>query len=54
MVRQELDETIKLPGSMAENGKGYEVDLITPWTGDIVDKTYFTDAKYVKYRQPGI
>jgi hypothetical protein len=48
-----LDETVNLPGSMAENGKGYEVDLNTPWTGDIVDKTYFTAAKYEKYRQPG-
>ena len=48
-----LDETVSLPGSMAENGKGYEVDLNTPWTGDIVDKTYFTDAKYAKYREPG-
>jgi hypothetical protein len=48
-----LDETVNLPGSMAENGKGYEVDLNTPWTGDIVDKTYFTDARYAKYREPG-
>jgi hypothetical protein len=48
-----FDEAINLPGSMAENGKGYEVDLNTPWTGDIVDKSYFTAAKYEKYRQPG-
>ena len=46
-------ETIKLPGSMAENGKGYEVTLKTDWTGEIVDKSYFTDKKYEKYRQPG-
>ncbi|MBK7131436.1 MAG: hypothetical protein IPH69_01010 [Bacteroidales bacterium] len=48
-----LEEIVKLPGSMAENGKGYEVDLNTPWTGDIVDKTYFTDARYAKYREKG-
>jgi len=48
-----LEETVNLPGSMAENGKGYEVDLNTPWTGDIIDKTYFTDSKYAKYREPG-
>ncbi len=46
-------ETVKLPGSMAENGKGDEVSLKTPWTGDIVDKSYFTGKKYEKYRQPG-
>jgi Glycosyl hydrolases family 2, sugar binding domain/Glycosyl hydrolases family 2 len=46
-------ETVKLPGSMAENGKGDEVSLKTPWTGDIVDKSYFTEKKYEKYRQPG-
>ncbi|TAL62419.1 MAG: beta-galactosidase [Bacteroidetes bacterium] len=47
------DETIKLPGSMAENGKGEEVTLKTDWTGEIVDKSYFTEKKYEKYRQPG-
>jgi hypothetical protein len=47
------EETVKLPGSMAENGKGDEVTLKTPWTGDIVDKSYFTEKKYEKYRQPG-
>jgi len=46
-------ETIKLPGSMAENGKGDEVTLKTDWTGEIVDKSYFTDKKYEKYRQLG-
>ena len=46
-------ETVKLPGSMAENGKGDEVTLKTNWTGEIVDKSYFTDKKYERYRQPG-
>lgn len=47
------EEKISLPGSMAENGKGDEVSLKTPWTGDIIDKSYFTDARYEKYRQQG-
>jgi hypothetical protein len=47
------DETVILPGSMAENGKGDEVTIKTPWTGDIVDKSYFTQKKYEKYRVPG-
>jgi hypothetical protein len=46
-------ETIRLPGSMAENGKGDDITLKTDWTGEIVDKSYFTDKKYEKYRQPG-
>ena len=48
-----LDETVSLPGSMAENGKGDEVTVNTDWTGDIVDRSYFTDKKYERYRQPG-
>jgi hypothetical protein len=47
------DETVKLPGSMAENDKGDDVTLKTDWTGDIIDRSYFTDKKYEKYRQPG-
>ena len=46
-------EKVKLPGSMAENGKGYDVTINTDWTGDIVDRSYFTDSKYEKYRKPG-
>ena len=49
----EFMETVKLPGSMAENGKGNEVTLKTDWTGDIVDRSYFTEKKYEKYRQTG-
>jgi beta-galactosidase/beta-glucuronidase len=41
-----FSETVKLPGSIAENGKGDEVTVNTDWTGDIVDKSYFTDKKY--------
>ena len=48
-----FEETVKLPGSMAENGKGDEVTLKTNWTGDIVDRSYFTDKKYEKFRKPG-
>jgi hypothetical protein len=47
------DENVILPGSMAENGKGDEVTLKTPWTGDIIDRSYFTQKKYEKYRKPG-
>jgi len=45
-----LTETVFLPGSMKENGKGKEVNLDTEWTGNIVDSSYFNDARYEKYR----
>jgi len=48
-----FSETVSLPGSMAENGKGDDVTLNTGWTGDIVDRSYFTEKKYEKYREPG-
>ena len=50
---QTFEETVRLPGSMAENGKGDEIRVNTDWTGDIIDRSYFTDKKYEKYRQPG-
>jgi hypothetical protein len=50
---EKFSETVKLPGSMAENGKGYEVTVKTDWVGDIIDRSYFTESKYEKYRQPG-
>ena len=50
---KDLPETISLPGSMAQNGKGYDVTVDTKWTGGIVDKTWYTDQKYEKYRRPG-
>ena len=48
-----LKDHIKLPGSMTSNGKGDEVTVNTPWTGNIVDKSWFTNDEYAKYRQPG-
>lgn len=49
---RELKSTIPLPGSMAENGKGFDVTLETEWTGDIFDSSYFTSDEYERYRQP--
>ncbi len=46
-------ERVILPGSMAENDKGYDPDINTEWTGDIIDRSFFTDRKYEKYRQAG-
>jgi hypothetical protein len=46
-----FDETIYLPGSMAENGKGNEISLSTKWTGDIIDSSFFKSPSYEKYRK---
>jgi len=48
-----LPDSIELPGSTAENGYGDEPSVDTKWTGQIVDKSWFTEDKYAKYRQPG-
>ena len=48
-----LTDRIKLPGSVPENGYGDDISIDTKWTGQIVDRSWFTDAKYEKYRQPG-
>jgi len=48
----ELADLIRLPGSTAENGYGDDVSVHTEWTGSIIDRSWFTEAKYEKYRQP--
>jgi hypothetical protein len=46
-----FDETVNLPGSMAENGKGYDISLATKWTGNILDSSFFKEPQYEKYRK---
>ena len=46
-------DSILLPGSMAERGKGGDIGTNTRWTGDIVDSAWFTDPRFARYRQPG-
>ncbi|MDF7814962.1 sugar-binding domain-containing protein [Hymenobacter sp. YC55] len=47
-----LPETVRLPGSMAENGKGDPVSLQTKWTATIYDSSWFFNPRMAKYRQP--
>lgn len=49
----ELNDKIKLPGSMSTNGKGYDVTADTKWTGGIWDSTWYKSPDFAKYRQPG-
>jgi len=51
--RKPLANTIKLPGSLPAQGIGDDITVDTKWTGDIVDKSWFTAPEYAKYRQPG-
>ncbi len=44
---------IKLPGSMTTNNLGDDITVNTPWTGSIVDSSWFFKPEYAKYRQPG-
>ena len=49
---KKLDDVIKLPGTMAENLKGDDVNLYTKWTGSIYDSSFFFRPSLAKYRQP--
>ena len=51
--KQLLKDSLTLPGSLTSNGKGDEITLTTPWTGQIVDSSYYKNAEYAKYRKPG-
>ena len=48
-----LAQHIKLPGSLPEQGIGDAISLDTKWTGDIVDRSWFTASEYARYRQAG-
>ncbi|QGY44279.1 beta-galactosidase [Maribellus comscasis] len=46
---KDFSETVQLPGSMVENGKGYDVALKTKWTGSILQPDWFQDPNYAPY-----
>ena len=41
-----LDGQVRLPGTLAAQGIGDEITVDTPWTGSIVDRSYFTAPEY--------
>ncbi|MGH7951254.1 MAG: sugar-binding domain-containing protein, partial [Limisphaerales bacterium] len=47
-----LPDQIHLPGSLPAQGIGDNITTNTPWTGGIVDRSWFTNSEYAKYRQP--
>ncbi|GGB21408.1 sugar-binding domain-containing protein [Puia dinghuensis] len=50
---KKLPDSIYLPGSMMQNGKGDPVTIDTKWTASIYDSSWFFDPRMAKYRQPG-
>ncbi|MGC3947567.1 MAG: hypothetical protein QM762_24195 [Chryseolinea sp.] len=50
---RKFDDKVELPGSLATNGKGDDVSLSTPWTGSILDSTYFWKPEYAPFREAG-
>ncbi|WP_167613453.1 sugar-binding domain-containing protein [Maribellus sediminis] len=47
-----LPETVRLPGSMVENGKGNDITLDTKWTGGIQNPDWYKDPNYAPYTDP--
>ena len=50
---RKLTTRIVLPGSLQAQGVGNEVTPDTRWTGEIMNRSYFTDDRYAVYRAPG-
>lgn len=48
----EYAHEVHLPGSVQDQGLGEEVTSGTPWTGQIVDRSWYTAEKYAPYREP--
>ncbi len=48
-----LPEKFTLPGSLPAAGIGDDISTNTPWTGGIVDRSWFTAPEFAKYREPG-
>lgn len=50
---RKLAQTVALPGNLPAQGIGDDVTVETKWTGEIVDRSYFTAPQYAPYRRPG-
>lgn len=48
-----LQDELDLPGSLQAQGFGDDVDIDTPWTGDIYDRSWFESPEFAPYRNPG-
>ncbi|HEX6970650.1 MAG TPA: glycoside hydrolase family 2 TIM barrel-domain containing protein, partial [Limnochordia bacterium] len=50
---QALPDSIRLPGSLQEQGYGEDISVETGWIGDVQDRSWFTDPVYAPFREPG-
>lgn len=50
---RDLEGRVRLPGSLPQQGIGDPVSTNTPWVGGIVDRSWFTDDSWARYREPG-
>lgn len=48
-----LEDELRLPGSLQEQGRGNEIGMETQWTGQIVDSAWYKAPEYAEYRRPG-
>ncbi|MGC8744724.1 MAG: discoidin domain-containing protein [Verrucomicrobiia bacterium] len=51
--KSQLTGKIKFPCSLPSQGIGDDISVDTKWTGSIVDRSWFTEPEYEKYRKPG-
>ena len=49
---KDLGEAVNLPGSMVENGKGFEISMETKWTGGIQNSEWHKHPNYAPYHDP--
>ena len=47
---KKLTDSVKLPGSLLENGIGDKITLTTKWTGSIYDSSWYFNPRFEKYR----
>jgi beta-galactosidase/beta-glucuronidase len=48
-----LDQRIKLPGALQNQGFGDDITADTRWTGEVGMEAWLKGPQYAKYRQPG-
>ncbi|WP_294596805.1 sugar-binding domain-containing protein [uncultured Rikenella sp.] len=51
--KRTLEDELRLPGSLQEQGRGNEIGMETQWTGQIVDSAWYKAPEYAEYRRPG-
>jgi len=44
-------EKVNLPGSMNTNGKGFDIEVNTQWTGNMWNRIWYNNKEYEKYRE---